>query len=195
METDTKKEVFTLLNSIKSKDKSNPDYTLFQHLQRLYETKEELNDDRKFLDLLEDISIRIKKEGSYFNDAQVKESIHHYLSEFEKNSKKKKILLGPLIKPAQDAGEQPEIVPQVNYVPEYHSLFQSLEWVGISIGEKESYMLTNSLRSLVNSRGLPNGVVFWGKIYGREKDYYIAEASGVEAAGKRFENRKNLNIL
>jgi hypothetical protein len=55
--------------------------------------------------------------------------------------------------------------------------------VGISIGEKESYILTNSLRSLVNSRGLPNGVVFWGKIYGREKDYYIAEASGVEAAG------------
>ena len=60
----------------------------------------------------------------------------------------------------------------VGYVPEYHNLFQIFEWFGVSMGEKMAYLLTNSLRNLASNKGLPN-VIFWGKIYGSEKDYYI----------------------
>jgi hypothetical protein len=181
-ETEEHKEVYNLINVIKSKDgKSN----LHEHLMKLYEAKVELNDDKKFLDLLEDISIKIKTQGNYSNQSNARDSLLNYLAEYEKNAKNKKALIGPLIKKNPDGGD-PEIITQVNFVPEYHNIFQTLEWVGISIGEKESYLLTNSLRSLVSNKGLPGGVTFWGKIYGREKDYYIAEATGVEAsAGKK----------
>jgi hypothetical protein len=182
METEMKSDVYGLLHQIKSKDGHN---TLYEHLQKLYETKVDLNDEHKFLDLLEDISLRIKTNGTYFQEDNARESLFKYLQEFEKNSKKKKTLLGPLVKIIPDS--DPEVITQVNFVPEYHNIFQSLEWVGISIGEKESYLLTNSLRSLVMNKSLPSGVSFWGKIYGREKDYYIAEAVGVESSVGRKE--------
>jgi len=181
MTTEDHKDIYSLLDVIKSKDgKTN----LLEHLMKLYNVKIELNDNTKFLDLLEDISQTIKTQGDYSNVSKARESLLNYLEEFEKNSKNKKALLGPLIKKVPDA--EPEVITSVNYVPEYYNIFQTLEWVGISIGEKESYLLTNSLRSLVSTKGLPNGVTFWGKIYGREKDYYIAEATGLEASGGKI---------
>lgn len=185
LETDSKsgKGVYDLLHVIRTKDgKSN----MYEHLQKLYETKVDMNDDKKFLDLIEDISIRIKTQGSYFSEEKSRESLLNYLEEFEKNAKGKKALLGPMIKVDPNGGD-PETITQVTFVPEYHNIFQTLEWVGISIGEKESYLLTNSLRNLASNKNLPNGVSFWGKIYGTERDYYLAEAAGVEpqSTGKR----------
>ena len=182
VETEVNKEVYNLINVIKSRDgKSN----LLEHLMKLYEAKVEINDNKKFLDLLEDISIKVKTQGGYSNVSMARESLLNYLQEFEKNAKNKKALIGPLVKKNAEGGD-PEVITQVNFVPEYHNIFQTLEWVGISIGEKESYLLTNSLRSLVSNKGLPGGITFWGKIYGREKDYYIAEAVGVEASAGIF---------
>ncbi len=175
-ETENKADIFKLVKQIKSSDGKS---SLLEHLTKLYETKMQLNDDSKFLDLIEDISIRIKQNGIYFNEEASRASLLNYLEEFEKNSKNKKNLLGQLIKKVE--GAEPEVITQVNFVPEYHNIFRTLEWVGISIGEKESYLLTNSLRNLVNNRSLTSGIAFWGKIYGREKDYYIAEALGLEA--------------
>ena len=187
MESD---DVLKLLQVIKSKDgKQN----LYEHLQKLYETKIEMNDDKKFLDLLEDISIRIKVEGKYYNEDKSRESTLKYLEEFNKNSKAKKNLLAPITK----VDDQTEIITQVPFVPEYHNLFRTFEWAGISISEKEAYLLTNSLRNLAYKRDLKNGVTVWGKIYGTEKDYYIAEALGIDS-GKflfKFEIRKNRRII
>ena len=171
---ESEKDVYQLLHSIKSKDgKQN----LYDHIQKLYETKIEINDDKVFLDLLEDISIRIKVEGKYYNDDRARESILKYLTDFNKNSKAIKTLLAPLTK----IDDPTEIITQTPYVPEYHSLFQTFEWAGISLSEKESYLLTNSLRNLALKRDLKSGVNLWGKIYGTEKDYYIAEATGVDS--------------
>ena len=49
-----------LLENIKSR---NGTTNLFEHLNKMYEVKKEMNDDEKYSDLFEDISIRIKKEG------------------------------------------------------------------------------------------------------------------------------------
>lgn len=171
-------EVQELLNAIKSSSKKD---NLYTHLQMLYDTKIQMNDDKKFIDLIEDISLRIKTNGKYFNEAEIVDSLHRYLEEFNKNSKKKKNLIDPLVKLEEDGTITP--ITSVSYIPEYHNIFQTLEWVGISIGEKESYLLTNSLRNLAFNKNLPNGATFWGKIYGTDKDYYIAEASGVESQG------------
>ncbi len=176
MSTETD-EVYQLINGITTKDNT---LNLYEHLQNLYNTKIEMNDDKKFFDLFEDISIRLKKTGTYFNKKEQTESILNYLEEFEKNVKAKKTLLGPLIK-IDPSGGDPETITTVPFVPEYHNIFQTLEWAGISIGEKESYMLTNSIRTLAFNKNLPNGAVFWGKIYASAGDYYIAEAVGVES--------------
>jgi hypothetical protein len=172
MESDN--DLYQLLQVIISKDGK---HNLYEHLQKLYVTKIEMNDDKKFLDLLEDISIKIKVEGKYYNEDISRESILKYLEEFNKNSKAKKILLGPITK----VDEQTEIITQVPFVPEYHNLFQTFEWAGISISEKEAYLLTNSLRNLAYKKDLKNGVTLWGKIYGTEKDYYIAETVGLDS--------------
>lgn len=173
-ETEELDDVYQLLNKITSLDGTN---NLYEHLQKLFEAKENINDDRKFSDLFEDISIRIKATGKYFNEDKVRESLLNYLNGFNTNVKGKKLLLEPPVRRAVD--QDPEPITQVNYVPDYHALFQNFEWAGITLGEKESLLLRNSLRNLASN--IPNGnVVFWGKIYGKNKDYYIAEATGVD---------------
>lgn len=52
--------------------------------------------------------------------------------------------------------------------------FQLLQWIGISFGDDETYRIQLSLRNLMRSSGAQS-IRFWGKIYGREKDYYVAE--------------------
>ena len=61
METEDKfKEIATLLSEIKSPDGTK---SLLDHLELMFNTKLELNDDTKYNDLFEDISIRIKQNG------------------------------------------------------------------------------------------------------------------------------------
>ena len=51
---------------------------------------------------------------------------------------------------------------------------QLLHWVGVGFGDEETYRIQLSLRNLMRSSGAQS-IRFWGKIYGREKDYYVAE--------------------
>lgn len=172
-------DLYNLLSKIKSKESEN---NLYEHLLKLYETQIEMNDDKRFLDLFEDISQKLKKtDGKYLKEEAEKslKSLYCYLEEFCKSAKSRKTLIEPLMK---KEGEEVTAVTQVGFVPEYYNLFQIFEWLGISIGEKESYLLTNSLRNLANQKNLPS-VTFWGKIYGTDKDYFIAEAVGTEAGG------------
>ncbi|CAG9326440.1 unnamed protein product [Blepharisma stoltei] len=75
-----------------------------------------------------------------------------------------------------------------SHPPALHSLSdflkdaKLLEFAGISFGEEETYRIQMSLKRLMRSSGAKE-MRFWGKIYGREKDYYIAEGL-LEGAGK-----------
>jgi len=174
METDETQETIKLLNSITMK---NGNLNLFEHLQKLYETKIEMKDDNKFLDLFEDISFRLKREGKYLKEDNINTAIFTYLERFNKNANPLKELLDPLEK--KEEGAEPVPVGEIKNVPEYHNIFQALEWTGYSLGEKESYILTNSLKVLCFKQNLGN-VRFWGKIYGTNNDYFIAEAPAQE---------------
>ena len=45
----------------------------------------------------------------------------------------------------QEGEAQP--ITTVNFISDYHSIFQKLSYAGISLGEEESFLLTNSLRN------------------------------------------------
>jgi radial spoke head protein 4A len=49
-----------------------------------------------------------------------------------------------------------------------------LEWAGVAIGREDAYRLYQNLKKLSASSGA-TGLRFWGKILGRNGDYYIAE--------------------
>lgn len=78
-----------------------------------------------------------------------------------------------LPQPEEEGGDPVEI-PTVNNVPDLLSQSRVFEWAGISFGEKETYRLQKSLAELAQKTSATN-LKFWGKIYGTEKDYYIAE--------------------
>jgi len=173
----TKEEVVNLLKTITSEDKNK---NLYEHLQELFNTKLHMQDDEKFLDLFEDISYRLRKQGFYIPENDKESKIKTYLEYYVQAVKDKKVLLEPLVK---KDGEEITPITSVGFVPDYYMTFQQLEWCGISISEKESYLLTNSLRTLCSDKNLPS-VSFWGKIFGKDKDYYIVETAAVEGGGK-----------
>lgn len=189
-EEEIKLEISKTLGEIHNEDKSK---SLISHLNSLYETKLKMKNDDRFLDLIEDISIRLRTEGKYLEEETNFDSIQKYLNSLLLNIQGKKTLLEPLAKyenePDPDSEEIPEkvVIPNVGFVPDYHSIFQDLEWAGISISDKEAYLLRSSLKSLVNERSLST-VSFWGKIYGIKNDYFIAESPGVEGAGIIYYN-------
>jgi len=169
----TKNEVMSLLKSIHNSDKTQ---NLYDHLQLMFDTKLILQDDDKFLDQFEDISYRIKQSGFFFPPDNKENRIKTYLEYFTKAVQSKKKLLEPLVK-IEDENVTP--ITNVGFVPDYYSIFQSLEWCGISISEKESYLLTNSIRTFLNEKNIASAS-FWGKIFGKEKDYFIIETPPTE---------------
>lgn len=163
-----------ILKNIKSKDGSTD---LFTHLTKLNTIKHEMEDSSSFFDLFEDISFRIKNSKLQQNNQQT--------PTFSISEKEKK-LLAPLVK-AEGEGE-PTPVTTVTFVPDYVSLFQKLSYAGISFGDKESLLLSNSLRNL-SSTITSGSVQFFGKIIGSEKDYYIAEGVDMDPTGEiNYEN-------
>ena len=58
-----KTKLIKLLESIKSR---NGKTNLFEHSEKLYEIKKELNDGEKYSDLFEDISVRLKNKDIIF---------------------------------------------------------------------------------------------------------------------------------
>lgn len=178
---ESKSEIYSLLSTVKSSNS-----TLLDHLTKLFQVKLSMENDEKFLDLFEDISLRIRHEEKYLQESSRIINARKYIEAFLSNSQGNKTLLEPLVKKDGD-----DIVPvtQVGFVPDYYSIFQDLEWCGIAIGAKESYLLTSSLKTLASERTLPN-VRFWGKIYGIEKDYFIAESTGATDGGKYDSHRK-----
>ena len=165
-----------LLEDIKSRNGST---NLFEHLNKMYQVKKEMNDDIKYSDLFEDISIRIKKEGFYGKDTPVSPQMPP--------DQKIKDLLSPLSR-AEGEGAEKVPVTSVNFVPDYVDLFNKFSYCGISLGTKESLLLTNSLRNLSSTLSA-GSVSFFGKIYGTKKDYYVAEGIDIDPpADANYEN-------
>ena len=185
------KNLESLLKEIKSR---SGETNLYEHLGKMYEVKKEMNDDIKYSDLFEDISIRIKKEGKYDTNSTNIPKIPP--------SQKIKDLLSPLSK-SEGEGQEKTLVTNVNFVPDYLELFQKFSFCGISLGNKESLLLTNSLRNL--SSTLSGGSIsFFGKIYGTKKDYYVAEGVDIDPPAdanydndmeKRKEDGFNRNVF
>ena len=165
METENQdefKDISDLLSGIKSA--KNQDENLLDLLSKMYDTKLSLNDNGQYIDQFEDISARIKNNGFYFKENSDKEKLMKYLQDFTANIKSKKELLDTP-KNKQEEGEEGEPTPitQVNFVEDYYSLFKKISWCGISLNEKESYLLVNSIRNL--SAKLQMGMLsFFGKM-------------------------------
>ena len=178
--TDSYKEISDTLSQIKCPQ--HPDKNLSDLLSKLLDTKLELNNDRLYLDQFEDISLRIKTSGHYLDENSEREKLFKYLKDYSSNVQARKELLETPKNKAEEGGEgEAEATPitQVNFVEDYYSLFEKLSWCGISLSPKESFLLVNSLRNL--SAKLQMGMfTFFGKIYGTEKDYYIAQGADID---------------
>ena len=177
METDKEyEEIANLLSSIKSSDGT---HDLLELLTKMFETKLALNNNQLYTDLFEDISLHIKTNGTYIDPSLKRESLLKYLDVFMKNINSKKELLSPPMNKPEGEGEEPTPITQVNFVDDYYALFDKISWSGISLSEKETFLLTNSIRNL--SAKLQTGLfTFFGKIYGTQKDYYIVQGSDID---------------
>ena len=97
----------------------------------MIEFKQETNDNDFYLDLFEVIALKLKTTGKYDNPELKRESLLNYLESFSQNIKPIKSLLEALM---QKSDDQP--ITTVNFISDYHSIFQKLSYAGISLGEE-----------------------------------------------------------
>ena len=88
------------------------------------------------------------------------------------------------------AAEAPAEPAPLGYLPDLLADNQMLEWAGLGFGEEESYLLSKALkviryahRQRLAVKVEPKSLRLWGKIYGTEADYYVAEGEKEAAAG------------
>ena len=142
---------------------------LYTHIKNLLKTKYLLNDNEKFDDLLEDISLRIKNSGYYLkpeNDLS-SEYIQKILNDsnlktlIQTQFNKEKLLLKPPAK--TEEGSEPQPITNINFVPDYYELFKKFSSLGINFSDKELLLLNKSITRLATI--LTNGnISFFGKI-------------------------------
>ena len=177
-ETDLNKQTSKLCDILARIKSTKTADNLLDHINKLFKVKELLDDDEKYNDLFEDISMRIKHSQDYIEkiaDQNICHLSNH--SELPQKINEEKKLLSPLIK--TEEGSEPQPVANVNYIPDYVEMFDKLAYCGINFGHKEAMLINNSLRNLSNKLG-SGYVTFFGKILGSEKDYYIAQGVDVE---------------
>ena len=188
METDIIKSS-EILKSIKPLDfdefDSDMNQNLYTHIKDLLKTKYAMNDNEKFNDLFEDISVRLKSLGYYLKDDDdlssdyiqklLKEPqiVQTILNQFNKE----KLLMKPPSK--AEEGSEPQPITNINFIPDYYELFQKFGSIGINFSKKELLLLNKSLTKLATV--LTNGnLTFFGKIFGSEKDYYIVQSTEID---------------
>jgi len=181
-------DIVTLIKSIKPNPDSkvfNINTDLYEHLKKLYLSSCDINDTEKFYDLLEDISLRVRLTGKYEKNENEKNVDNNFVETLMKayNMEKDIIIPKPPAQPTEEGGgeaaaEQP--IQTVNFIPDYYELFQKFSHCGLTLPKKELILLQKSLYKLAAT--LPNGnISFFGKIFGTEKDYYIVEATEIDA--------------
>ena len=178
-----------ILKSIKPLDieeyDSDMHKDLYTHIKYLLKTKNAMNDNEKFDDLFEDISLRLKENGYYLKDDDDLSS--DYIQKILKEPQVIEIILNQynkeksLLKPPAkvEEGSEPQPITNINFIPDYYELFRKFSSIGISFSKKELLLLNKSLTKLATI--LTNGnITFFGKIFGTEKDYYIVEATEID---------------
>lgn len=126
------------------------------------------------LDKIEEVSFLCKKKDSIKAEEFLKlsEEIRHRgaseaVAEFVQKA-------GKLFeKPQLEEGEEAPEKAVIGNVPDLLSMGKLFEWAGVTFGDN-NFLLQKSLARLVEKTGVPK-IRFWGKIYGTERDYYIAE--------------------
>lgn len=156
---------------------------VFGHLMRHYP--------QEALDKFEEVSYLCKHKDSINMKEFLKvaeETKHKGCTDALKNYTEKAIKL--FEKPKLEDDEEPPEKAPVGNVPNLAKLGRMFEWAGVSFGEKEYFLLQQSLAKLAQSSGASK-IRFWGKIYGTEKDYYIAEGvlEGGEEEGEGEEEK------
>lgn len=69
-----------------------------------------------------------------------------------------------------------------------HNDSEILQWAGVGFGQDETFRLQTSLTKLSITTGSEK-IRLWGKIYGTQKDYYIAEGFVAGAGGDEEEEK------
>lgn len=88
---------------------------------------------------------------------------------------------------AENAEEEEEL-GEPGTVQDVVTEMSALKWAGVGISETEAFRISLSLYRLsAKNNGI--NLRFWGKILGTNKDYYIAEAEGVEEEEEGAENK------
>jgi hypothetical protein len=122
METENKfQEIISQLEEIKS---STNDENIINLILKLVEFKQETNDNDFYLDRFEDIALKLKTTGKYDNIELKRESLLNYLESFSQNIKTIKSLLEALIQMSDDQEGEAQPITIVNFISDYHSIFQ-----------------------------------------------------------------------
>ncbi|CAI2368089.1 unnamed protein product [Moneuplotes crassus] len=150
---------------------------VFGHLMRHYP--------QEALDKIEEVSYlcKNKQEVNIEEFLKITEEIRFKTgseANAEYSFKAGKLFEAPVL---EEDEEPPEKAP-VGNVPDLLTTGRIFEWAGITFGDKEYFLLQKSLAKLAEKSGATK-VRFWGKIYGTQKDYYIAE--GVKDAEEEGE--------
>jgi radial spoke head protein 4A len=125
------------------------------------------------------------EEISYLLKAEDKSKIREFLNLDNKKDiktmtecqKQYAELAAGLFKGKAEGGDGEDDAPEpttAGKITNLHADTEILEWAGISLGQDETYRLQVSLTRLSIMSGSEK-IRLWGKIYGTERDYYVAE--------------------
>jgi hypothetical protein len=93
-------------------------------------------------------------------------------------------------KPKLEEDEEEPEKAAVGNVPDLIRLGKMFEWAGVSFTERENFLLQKSIAKLAE-KSTASKIRFWGKIYGTEHDYLVAEGvlDGGEEEGEGEEEK------
>lgn len=162
----------TILHAKANKD----DKSLFEHLCAVFEKmmNGQTISGNSFEDF-EKISSFIKHNDFRYKDPRPAPEVNQakdYSTELTEWYNECLNTLGKITRP-DEKGLKKE-VKALGAVPNFQADTQTLELAGIGFGREEAYLLQKSLSSLA-ARTQARSLRFWGKIFGSEKDYYVAE--------------------
>lgn len=137
------------------------------------------------LESFESISVRVKESYLPFNNQQDSGEIQraggsrNFLPQLDATAQsalqsaiqRTATLLKP--EPLPEDAEQPDW--DAAAFPDLIQQAKTLEWAGVSLGEEDLYRIVCSLQQLAAQKSL-TAVRLFGKIFGTQKDYIIAEA-------------------
>lgn len=125
----------------------------------------------------EEISLLIKKTQLNIKNPKTSEEIKQLSQEnaniaLDKYVDEVRALLSEKVElPPQD---KKYVKKQKCIIGDFLEQSQMLQWAGISFGENETYRIYKSINRLAKISGA-HSLRFWGRILGKDKDYYVVE--------------------